>query len=86
MVGDDAGRPLAAAALERDKCLLEGGAQDWRDVGELLLLRVAVADMSAFDQFYKRLTDAVPIKNVTSHFAMERMKFTTAYPVDTLSR
>ena len=50
------------------------------------LLRVAVADMSAFDQFYKRLTDAVPIKNVTSHFAMERMKFTTAYPVDTLSR
>jgi len=28
----------------------------------------------------------VPIKNVTSHFAMERMKFTTAYPVDTNKR
>ena len=59
----------------------------YRMAGEIdYLLRVAVADMSAFDQFYKRLTDAVPIKNVTSHFAMERMKFTTAYPVDTRSR
>ncbi len=50
------------------------------------LLRVAVPDMTAFDRLYKSLTDAVPIKNVTSNFAMERMKFTTAYPVDTLSR
>ena len=46
----------------------------------------AVSDMSAYDTLYKRLTDAVPIKNVTSHFAMERMKFTTAYPVDTKNR
>lgn len=59
----------------------------YRMAGEIdYLLRVAVADMMAFDRLYKRLTDAVPIKNVTSHFAMERMKFTTAYPVDTLSR
>ena len=50
------------------------------------LLRVAVADMAAFDGLYKRLTDAVAIKNVTSHFAMERLKFTTAYPIDTRSR
>lgn len=50
------------------------------------LLRVAVADVNAFDAFYKRLTDAVPIKNVTSHFAMERIKFTTAYPVDIRTR
>lgn len=59
----------------------------YRMAGEIdYLLRVAVADMTAFDRLYKRLTDAVPIKNVTSHFAMERMKFSTAYPVDTLSR
>jgi len=50
------------------------------------LLRVAVSDMAAFDRLYKRLTDALPIKNITSHFAMERMKVTTAYPVDTMSR
>lgn len=59
----------------------------YRMAGEIdYLMRVAVPDMLAFDLLYKRLTDAVPIKNVTSHFAMERMKFTTAYPVDTLSR
>ena len=50
------------------------------------LLRVAVPDMAAFDQFYKQLTDRVPIKNVNSHFAMERVKYTTAYPVDTITR
>jgi Lrp/AsnC family transcriptional regulator len=42
--------------------------------------------MAAFDGLYKRLTDAVPIKTVTSNFAMERIKFTTAYPVDTTQR
>lgn len=50
------------------------------------LLRVAVADMASFDALYKRLTDAVPIKNLTSHFAMERTKFTSVYPVDTRTR
>lgn len=59
----------------------------YRMAGEMdYLLRIAVRDMAAFDALYKRLTDAVPIKNVTSHFAMERMKFTTAYPVDTTTR
>ena len=59
----------------------------YRMAGEMdYLLRIAVSDMAAFDALYKRLTDAVPIKNVTSHFAMERMKFTTAYPVDTRNR
>jgi len=58
-----------------------------RMAGEMdYLLRVAVPDMAAFDALYKKLTDAVPIKNVTSHFVMERMKFTTAYPVDTTHR
>jgi len=47
------------------------------------LLRVAVADMVAFDAFYRRLIEAVPLKNVSSHFAMERVKSTTAYPIET---
>ena len=59
----------------------------YRMAGEMdYLLRIAVANMAAFDAFYKRLTETITIKNVTSHFAMERMKFTTAYPVDTQSR
>ena len=43
------------------------------------LLRVAVADMAAFDAFYRELIKAVPLKNVSSHLAMERVKGTTAY-------
>lgn len=59
----------------------------YRMAGEMdYLLRIAVADMGAFDALYKQLTDSVPIKNVTSHFAMERLKFTTAYPLDTVNR
>ena len=43
--------------------------------------RVAVADMTEYDSFYKRLIAVAPMKNVTSRFAMERMKHTTAYPL-----
>jgi len=58
-----------------------------RMAGEVdYMLRVAVADMAAYDAFYKTLTEAVTLKNVTSHFAMERMKSSTAYPVDTVKR
>ena len=45
------------------------------------VLRVAVADMAEYDAFYKRLIAIVPMKNVTSRFAMERLKHTTAYPL-----
>jgi Lrp/AsnC family transcriptional regulator len=54
----------------------------YRMAGEVdYMLRLAVADMSEFDAFYKRLIAMVPIKNVTSRFAMERLKHTTAYPL-----
>ena len=45
------------------------------------MLRVVVADMAAYDAFYKRLIGTIPLKNVTSRFAMERIKSTTAYLV-----
>jgi Lrp/AsnC family transcriptional regulator len=45
------------------------------------MLRVAVADMMEYDAFYKRLIAIAPMKNVTSRFAMERIKHTTAYPL-----
>lgn len=45
------------------------------------LLKVAVPDMAAFDAFYRELIRAIPLKNVSSHFAMERVKSSTAYPV-----
>lgn len=43
------------------------------------MLRVVVPDMAAYDRFYKRLIEAIPLKNVTSRFAMQRVKSTTAY-------
>ncbi len=45
------------------------------------LLRIAVASMTQYDDIYRRLIAAVPLKNVTSRFAMERVKSTTAYPL-----
>lgn len=45
------------------------------------LLRIVVPNMAAYDAFYQRLIGTVPLKNVTSRFAMERVKFTTAHPV-----
>lgn len=45
------------------------------------MLRVVVEDMAAYDAFYKRLIAAFPLKNVTSRFAMERIKATTAYQI-----
>ncbi len=45
------------------------------------LLRVAVGSMADYDDFYRRLITDVKLKNVTSRFAMERVKSTTAYPI-----
>ena len=45
------------------------------------MLRVVVADMQSYDIFYKKLIGAVALKNVTSRFAMEKIKSVTALPV-----
>jgi Lrp/AsnC family transcriptional regulator len=45
------------------------------------MMRVVVTDIQAYDAFYKRLIAAVPLKNVTSRFAMEKIKSTTALPI-----
>jgi Lrp/AsnC family transcriptional regulator len=45
------------------------------------MLRAVVPDIQAYDAFYKRLIAAIPLKNVTSRFAMEKIKATTALPI-----
>jgi len=45
------------------------------------MLRVVASDMQSYDVFYKKLISAVPLKNVTSRFAMEKIKSVTALPV-----
>ena len=45
------------------------------------MLRVVVPDIQGYDAFYKQLIAAVPLTNVTSRFAMEKIKSTTALPI-----
>ncbi len=45
------------------------------------LLKVVVADIPAYDDFYKRLIAAVDLNDVSSSFAMEEIKWTTALPL-----
>jgi len=54
----------------------------YRMSGEIdYLLRVAVSSIEAYDQFYKQLIDRIELSNVTSSFAMEQIKYTTALPI-----
>ena len=50
------------------------------------MLRVVVRDMQSYDTFYKKLIAAIPLKNVTSRFAMERIKSTTALPIGQMAK
>ena len=45
------------------------------------LLRIVVPDIAAYDRVYKRLIQSVDLYDVSSAFAMERIKYTTALPV-----
>ncbi|MGI9303433.1 MAG: Lrp/AsnC ligand binding domain-containing protein, partial [Gammaproteobacteria bacterium] len=46
------------------------------------LMRVVVPDIAAYDAFYKRLIEHIDISDVSSSFAMERIKYTTVLPLD----
>jgi Lrp/AsnC family transcriptional regulator len=46
------------------------------------LFRVVVPDIAAYDRVYKRLIEAVEVHDVSSNFAMECIKQTTALPLD----
>ncbi|MEL0205216.1 MAG: Lrp/AsnC family transcriptional regulator [Alphaproteobacteria bacterium] len=57
----------------------------YRMSGEVdYMLRVVVSDMSAYDAFYRKLISQVQLTDVSSSFAMEQIKFTTALPLDDL--
>lgn len=45
------------------------------------LLRVVVPDIAAYDKVYKRLIADTQLSDVSSSFAMEELKFTTALPL-----
>ena len=45
------------------------------------LLRVVVPDIDAYDAFYKKLIASANLKDVSSTFAIEQIKFTSKLPV-----
>lgn len=54
----------------------------YRMSGEIdYLLRVTVPDIAAYDAFYKKLISRIEIAKVSSAFAMEQIKYTTAFPL-----
>jgi Lrp/AsnC family transcriptional regulator len=46
------------------------------------LLRVTVPSIEAYDAFYKKLISRIDIANISTTFAMEQIKYTTALPLD----
>jgi Lrp/AsnC family transcriptional regulator len=54
----------------------------YRMSGEVdYLMRVVVPDIAAYDVFYKKLISRIDITKVSSAFAMEQIKYTTALPL-----
>jgi Lrp/AsnC family transcriptional regulator len=55
----------------------------YRMSGEVdYLLRVVVPDIAAYDAFYKRMISKIEIRDVSSVFAMEQIKYSTQLPLD----
>jgi len=54
----------------------------YRMTGDLdYILRVRVADVQAYDAFYKKLTSRISVSDVSASFVMEEIKETTAVPL-----
>ena len=54
----------------------------YRMTGDLdYLLRVRVADVQAYDAFYKRVIARIPLSDISASFVMEEIKETTALPI-----
>ncbi len=84
---------MALRTNQHSQDWLERLGQAVRDIPEIVefyrmsgdvdyLLRVVVPDIAAYDAVYKRLISSVELADVSSSFAMEELKFTTALPLD----
>lgn len=66
------------AAIDRFPEIVEA----FRTSGDIdYLLKVMVPSITAYDQFYKRLIDAVDLYDVRTIFVMEELKRTTSLPL-----
>lgn len=55
----------------------------YRMSGEIdYLLKIVARDIADYDRIYRKLTKVVPLHDVSSSFAMQEIKATTALPLD----
>ena len=79
MQHNDAWLKKFAAAVQSIPEIVEA----YRMSGEIdYMLRIVVPDIAGYDTVYRKLIRAVELSDVSSSFAMERLKYSTALPVD----
>jgi Lrp/AsnC family transcriptional regulator len=71
-------------AARQDPAWLIKFAKDGAEIAQIVefyLMSGEYDDMQAFDVFYKSLVEGIDLSEVTSSFAMEKIKYTSALPV-----
>ncbi|QEI09018.1 Lrp/AsnC family transcriptional regulator [Pigmentiphaga aceris] len=84
---------ISIRTSQHSQAWLDKFAQHVKDIPEVVefyrmsgdvdyLIRAVVPDIAAYDRVYKRLIKISDIYDVSSSFAMEQLKYSTALPVD----
>ena len=84
---------IAIKTAQHDPKWLEKFASAVKDIPEIIgvyrttgdtdyLLQAVVPGIAGYDQLYKRLIAKIPLTDVSSSFVMEKIKETTALPLD----
>lgn len=71
---------MRSAAAVKDIPEIVGVYRTTGDTG--YLLQAVVPDIAGYDRLYKRLIAKIPLTDVSSSFVMEKIKETTALPLD----
>lgn len=84
---------IAVKTAQHDPKWLEKFASAVKDIPEIIgvyrttgdtdyLLQAVVSDIAGYDRLYKRLISKIQLTDVSSSFVMEKIKETTALPLD----
>lgn len=84
---------VAVKTAQHNIAWLDKFARGVRDIPEVMefyrmsgdidyLLKIVAPDIAGYDAVYKKLIKVAELSDVSSSFAMERIKYTTALPVE----
>jgi Lrp/AsnC family transcriptional regulator len=84
---------VAVKTSQHNEDWMRSFIQAMRDIPEIVecyrmsgdvdyLLKVCVPDIAGYDRVYKKLVSSIALQDVSSSFAMEVLKSTTALPLD----